>query len=72
MTAIDDAISSITQVQQDFGKAIDLLRAYQNGNYNGVPIDTTTLKTTIQALATKITTDLQTAQTKFQAAVATL
>lgn len=69
MTSIDDAVSSIQNVQSDFAQLTSFLQAYQSGKVNGMPIDTTTLKTTIQALATKITTDLNTVKTNVTAAV---
>ena len=72
MTSIDDAISSIQQVQNDFAQLTSFLQAYQSGQSNGMPIDTTTLKTTIQTLTTKIVTDLQTVKTNVTDAVSGL
>lgn len=72
MTAIDNATSSIQQVQNDFAILTQYLQACQSGLSNGMPINTTTLKSTIQILATNITTDLQTVKTNVTNAVSSL
>ena len=72
MTSIDDAISSIQQVQNDFAILTQYLQSYQSGQSNGMTVDKTVLKTTIQNLGTKIVTDLQTVKTNVTNAVSGL
>lgn len=72
MTQIDDAISSIQQVQNDFAILTQYLQSYQSGQSNGMPIDKTVLKTIIQNLGTKIVADLQIVKTNVTNAVSGL